>query len=530
MRLARIVAMLAVASAATLTLTATASAATASAATCAGSGYLATSTGTLQRFSMTTNAVTTTSLSFGARFDDIAVSADGRTLYAVDSLANVVRIFDAATGIATITVSGFSTPTAIALSPDGTRVYVANQGGSPYTVAALETTTNTIVAGFSVSLDSPPTDLAVSADGSLVYVTVGSLLQARSATNGILQTTYTLAGSARAVALSATKAYTAVLSPFSVESALLSGSRSALLYEGMAGQPRSIAVSPDGATLYVGTMALGVGSLLSTTIGSSTLSPVGTATSFGALSIAVTPDSATVYGASANEVAVLLRGTSTPTTLAGAVASDITAVALCPAATVPGAPTAATADPGDAVVSLVWTAPIDTGGAPITRYTATATPGGITCTTTGATACLFSGLKNGTPYTFTVTATNTAGTSPASAASTKVTPRRDNRARALTLGPATVMYTKKGVGVAFNVTATGPGVIAAVMTYKGDRYCSVSRRVTALGIYRVRCVMTAAGCALARKRTVTYTLNASFSPTNGPLASAKPSVVVERRR
>ncbi|MSO46741.1 MAG: hypothetical protein EXQ67_01455, partial [Thermoleophilia bacterium] len=70
MRLARIVAMLAVASAATLTLTATASA-----ATCAGSGYLATSTGTLQRFSMTTNAVTTTSLSFGARFDDIAVSA-----------------------------------------------------------------------------------------------------------------------------------------------------------------------------------------------------------------------------------------------------------------------------------------------------------------------------------------------------------------------------------------------------------------------------------------------------------------------
>jgi hypothetical protein len=100
----------------------------------------------------------------------------------------------------------------------------------------------------------------------------------------------------------------------------------------------------------------------------------------------------------------------------------------------------------------------------------------------------------------------------------------------LTLGPATVTYTKKGVGVAFNVTTTGAGVIAAAMTYKGDRYCNVSKRVPAAGTYRVKCVMKAAGRALARKRTTTYTLNASFSPTNGPLASAKPSVVVKRRR
>jgi hypothetical protein len=84
--------------------------------------------------------------------------------------------------------------------------------------------------------------------------------------------------------------------------------------------------------------------------------------------------------------------------------------------------------------------------------------------------------------------------------------------------------------VAFNVTATGPGVIAAAMTSKGDRYCSVSKRVTAAGVYRVKCVMAAAGRALARKRTTTYTLNVSFSPTNGPLAAASPSVVVKRRR
>ena len=55
MRLVRILAMLAVAMVATLAVTATASA-----ATCAGFGYLVTSNGTIQRFSTSTNAVTTT--------------------------------------------------------------------------------------------------------------------------------------------------------------------------------------------------------------------------------------------------------------------------------------------------------------------------------------------------------------------------------------------------------------------------------------------------------------------------------------
>ena len=66
-------------------------------------------------------------------------------------------------------------------------------------------------------------------------------------------------------------------------------------------------------------------------------------------------------------------------------------------------------------------APATNGGAAITSYTATASPGGAHAS---APACpiTVTGLTDGTGYTFTVTATSSLGTSVPSAASNKVTP------------------------------------------------------------------------------------------------------------
>jgi len=91
--------------------------------------------------------------------------------------------------------------------------------------------------------------------------------------------------------------------------------------------------------------------------------------------------------------------------------------------TVPGKPTAVIASVGSAsgTAVVVWTAPMSSGGKPISLYTVTSSPGGITATTNGTFATV-SGLTNGTAYTFTVTATNSVGTSSASAASNSVTP------------------------------------------------------------------------------------------------------------
>ncbi len=91
---------------------------------------------------------------------------------------------------------------------------------------------------------------------------------------------------------------------------------------------------------------------------------------------------------------------------------------------VPGAPTGVTATAGDSSATVSWNRPAD-GGAPISSYTVTATPGGKTTTVSGSppvTSATLTGLANGTSYTFTVTATNRVGTGPPSAPSNAVTP------------------------------------------------------------------------------------------------------------
>ena len=109
----------------------------------------------------------------------------------------------------------------------------------------------------------------------------------------------------------------------------------------------------------------------------------------------------------------------------GSVSVQIDATGL---AVLPGAPSAVSAvassganATGQATVS--WTPPGNTGGVAIDSYTVTASPGGQTCQAAGnATSCVVTGLTNGVAYTFAVTATNSVGTGPASAASTAVTP------------------------------------------------------------------------------------------------------------
>ena len=133
----------------------------------------------------------------------------------------------------------------------------------------------------------------------------------------------------------------------------------------------------------------------------------------------------------------------------GELGDDSTAQSDVPVLAGPQAPSGVTAAPGDATTTVSWAAPASLDGGTLTGYIASASPGGQTCTTTGATTCIITGLANGTTYSIAVVAHTTVGASGVSAPAS-VTP---GRGVAFTSDPSeTVTF---GVAFSFTVTTSG---------------------------------------------------------------------------
>lgn len=146
--------------------------------------------------------------------------------------------------------------------------------------------------------------------------------------------------------------------------------------------------------------------------------------------VASTGGGCTTQGATTCAVTGLANGTPVTFTVEAVNAIGVSEVSdpsesVTPSSTsstlaVPSRPSPPTATPYEGVARVSWTTPTNDGGAPITGYTVTASPGGATCTvaTDVATApdltCDVEGLDPALPVTFSVTATNAVGDSPAS--------------------------------------------------------------------------------------------------------------------
>jgi hypothetical protein len=161
---------------------------------------------------------------------------------------------------------------------------------------------------------------------------------------------------------------------------------------------------------------------------------------------------------------VRVAGQAVPTTFVdgGQLQASVSAGVLCPAGpcsitvenpapggglsngsslsviTVPSAPTNVSGIAGDRRVTVFFSAPVSDGGAVLTSYTVTASPGGATAF--GPTSpIVVVGLTNGVSYTFTVTATNSVVIGAASPPSAPVIP----------IGPILVDLNGDGGGDAF---------------------------------------------------------------------------------
>jgi Fibronectin type III domain len=102
----------------------------------------------------------------------------------------------------------------------------------------------------------------------------------------------------------------------------------------------------------------------------------------------------------------------------GPLSNEASATPQPPPPTLPSAPTLTAATPGNAQVSLSWTAPSSNGGSQVTNYTiyrGTSSGGeGFLATIGNVTSYVDAGLANGTTYYYKVAAVNVAGTGPMS--------------------------------------------------------------------------------------------------------------------
>ena len=413
----------------------------------------------------TAASAATSTVSVGNGPYAVAVNPSTNTVYVANSYDNTASVINGLTNAVTSTISVGNNPCGVAVNPSTNTVYVANS--SDHTVSVINGSTNAVTS--TISVGNYPTGVAVNPSTNTVYVT-------------------NLADNTVSVINGSTNAVTSTIS--------------------VGSYPAYLAVNSSTNTVYVPNISDNTVSVITqpsikstpTTPSISNLPASGTFGGSFTPTVSTTGDGSTSVTSSTTSVCTVASGTvnyiraGTCTLVAHVgegtnyLAADGESQSFTIAATTPSAPGTPGLTDNHGSFGLAWTAPSNTGGAPVTYSVYVSTNGGVfTQTATGlsATSFTYQGTSGYNTYAFKVRATNAAGSGPLSAFSwlqaRPVAPSApgtpgltDNHgsfsltwSQPVTLGDAQVTYS---VYVSTNggvFTQAATGLTATSFTYQG---------------------------------------------------------------
>jgi YVTN family beta-propeller protein/probable HAF family extracellular repeat protein len=249
-----------------------------------------------------------------------AVSPDQTKLYIANGSS--VEVIDATTNVLTATISGVGPgANAVTIAPDGTFGYTANGTNSTTgSVSVFRTATNSVVASIPVTFGAGAVN--VSADNTIVYVSgTGSVIAVINAATNKVQSTFSIpvplggfngnfgpfitpAGSVGYVGQSVASVTPGTIAAISIPS------NSILATIPVGTDPQGVAITPDGAYVYVGNAQSNNVSVIATA-GNTVVATVPVGNQNSVSTLAITPDGATTYVANAGDNTLSLIQNST---------------------------------------------------------------------------------------------------------------------------------------------------------------------------------------------------------------------------
>ena len=332
---------------------------------------------TITGYSLNTGAALTTFPTSGIT-EALAFSPDGGTVYAAESGDNV-GVINVATDTLTANIPVGFWPSSVAVSSDGSIVYVTNAQSNSMSV--IDASTDTVAA--TVPAGASPQDVVISPDGATLYVAgsgdnannqAGTITMISTATDAITGTVsmgdY---NGAAAVALSpdgttayAANAYSNVVSVIDLTTDAVTATIPVGLF------PDSITVTPDGRSVYVANSSGESISVIDTATDAVTATipiPAGPA------QVVNYPDGGSVFATTGDGVSVIDTENNTVTG-SWTTANPAVALAISPNPAVTSVSPDGGPPAGGGLVTLTGVGfenvlGVSFGGAPVTSYTVT---------------------------------------------------------------------------------------------------------------------------------------------------------------